>query len=136
MEQERAFWTEYDIKTLGAMLNCKMNMPPFTISDGEYVMPEQKDGQKEYIVKIPGLNDTKELARYRRVYAINPEDAVKKAVLALVSAKQKKELSSGWYAGIGISIDKAADISDAVFKQHPMILKIYQRSKTRTCKET
>ncbi|MDD3730252.1 MAG: ElyC/SanA/YdcF family protein, partial [Endomicrobiaceae bacterium] len=119
LEQERAFWTEYDIKTLGAMLNCKMNMPPFTISDGEYVMPEQKDGQKEYIVKIPGLNDTKELARYRRVYAINPEDAVKKAVLALVSAKQKKELSSGWYAGIGISIDKAADISDAVFKQHP-----------------
>ncbi|MDD5021943.1 MAG: hypothetical protein PHR82_07455 [Endomicrobiaceae bacterium] len=135
LEAERAFWENYDIKTLSGMLNCDMNVQPFVISKSEYA-PEQKTGEKEYIVTIPGLNNTKELVQYRKVYASGIQDAVNKAVAELALAKERGELSAGWYGGISISKDKVKDISEQIYKDYPsnienFVLEIKQKPATK-----
>ena len=102
----------------------------------EKVTPKQTShqmtiGEKEYRVVIPELNDTPELERYQYVFAMDEADAIEKAVDAIIAARQRKELTGGYYNYVVISNRKNTD----GIRNRDIIIEAINRAGTATVEE-
>ena len=77
-----------------------------------------KIGEKVYSVIIPNFNDREGLEPYQTVCATDEKQALEQAVLAIIKAKEKKEIRGGYYNYRAINKENKADILELLYKNN------------------
>jgi len=75
-----------------------------------------KIGEKVYNVIIPNFNDREGLEPYQTVCATDEKQAIEQAVLAIIKAKERKEIRGGYYNYRAINRDNKDAILELLYK--------------------
>ncbi|MCR4663154.1 MAG: hypothetical protein K5622_04625, partial [Endomicrobiaceae bacterium] len=110
--------TKYpDSKLPEIIKNLRTNSAP-VLNDNVTIKQnkQMKTGEKIYKVVIPNFNDRQGLEEYQIVYAKDKKQAIEQAVIAIIKAREAKEVRGGFYNYRTINESNKKDILNLLYK--------------------
>lgn len=116
--------TEIEENTKEDQLNATRPKPTRKL----YSNGQKSEDTYHFTIKIPGINDSSELAVFQSVSAKSPKQAVWRVVYLICKATDEGKLTGGMYEGLSFTGRNVHDIEQAVIRNNPVLSKLIENN--------